>query len=152
MTISVELIKQLREKTLAGVVDCQKALQEANGDLAKAEKLLQEKGIANAEKKASRETRQGRIESYVHIDGKTATLVEVQCETDFVARTDEFKALCHELGLQVVAMDPQDVGELLAQPWVKDEKKTVDELIKECIAKTGENVVIKRFIRYHLGE
>ena len=152
MTVSIDDVKKLREKTQAGVVDCQKALKEANGDFGKAEKLLLEKGIASAEKRGSRETKQGRVESYIHSDGKTGVMVEVQCETDFVARTDEFKNLCHELSMQVAAMDPADVKALFAQPWVKDDKRTIEELVKEVIAKTGENVVVKRFIRYRLGE
>lgn len=160
-------IKELREKTSAGVMECRNALQEADADLEKVCELLRERGLAKAEEKKDRVTSQGLIEAYVHVGGRIGAMVEVNCETDFVAKTNEFKTLAHDLVLQVAAADPQYVsaeempeGEglnpeevcLLEQPFIKDESRKVKQLVTETAAKTGENVRIKRFARFRLGE
>jgi len=166
LQISTDTIKDLREKTGAGVMDCKKALTEAKGNVEKAIQLLNERGIALAEKKSERVAQQGLIESYVHPGGKIGVLVEVNCETDFVARTDEFKDLAHNLALQVAAMCPECVSQdemsketdadpktacLLLQPYIKDPNKTIQEVVTEIIAKVGENIKIRRFVRFELG-
>jgi len=151
MDISLDLLKKLRAETSAGVSDCRKALEDAGGDYEKAKKLLIERGIEKAAKKADRETGSGLIESYVH-GGKVGVLVEVKCETDFVARTDEFKALCHEVALQVAAMNPKDTKALLASPYIRDPKLTIEALVKQTIAKLGENITVGKFTRLALGE
>jgi len=133
-------------------MDCRKALEASGGDMKKAEDWLLKKGIARAAKKAGRETSEGLIETYTHNDGKIVSVVELLCETDFVAKTDEFKKLAHELAMQVTAMKPKNVKELLKQPWIRDEKRTIDSLVKEAIGKIGENIVVKRIARFELGE
>jgi len=177
MAITAEMIKQLREVTGAGVMECKKALEAADGDLKRAQEILREKGLLAAAKKVERVARQGLVEAYVH-QGRIGALVELNCETDFVARTSEFKELAHALAMQVVGAQPQylkpeDVppavleeqkrvcgddldkfyGEacLLKQLSIKDQTKTVQELITEAIAKTGENIVLRRFARFELG-
>lgn len=150
--ISTDLIKELREKTAAGVMDCRKALEESKGDIEKAAEILRKKGLEKAEKKADRVTGQGLVESYIHATGKIGALVEVQCETDFVARTEDFKILTHELAMQVASMNPRDVSDLLKQEYIRDGSKTISDLIKETIAKLGENIVVKKFARIELGE
>jgi len=150
--ITTEQIKKLRAKTKAGVMDCRQALEASDGDMKKAEKWLRKKGIESASKRAGRETKQGLIEVYTHNDGKIIGIVELLCETDFVARTNEFKQLAHELAMQVAAMNPKNVKEFLKQPWIRDEKKTINSLVKETIGKTGENIVVKRIARFELGE
>lgn len=149
--ITTDQIKQLREETNAPVMECKMALKDANGDPAKARQILREKGLERAEKKASRETNSGWIESYTHNGGKVGILVEVFCETDFVAKNELFQNLCHELALQIAAMNPELVEALLAQPWIRDESKTIEELVKETIGKLGENIKVSRFIRFELG-
>ncbi|HUV43103.1 MAG TPA: translation elongation factor Ts [Patescibacteria group bacterium] len=150
--IKADQIKKLRAKTKAGVMDCRRALEESSGDLKKAEAWLRKKGIESASKREGRETKQGLIEVYLHNDGKIAGLVELLCETDFVARTDEFKKLAHELAMQAAAMKPKNVKEFLKQVWIRDEKETIDSLVKELISKTGENIVVNRVARFELGE
>lgn len=150
--ISLEKIKELREKTKAGVMDCRLALEESGGDLQKAIEWLRKKGMIKASKRTDRQTSCGVIEAYVHPDSRIASVVELGCETDFVARTDEFKKLAHELALQVAAMNPRDIKELLAQPWIRDDKTTIEELVKQVIAKVGENIVVKRIYRCELGK
>ena len=152
MGVSLDQIKQLREKTSAGVADCRKALEEAGGDFEKAEELLKSWGIDKAASKADREAGQGLVETYIHSGGKVGAMVEVNCETDFVAGTDEFKTLAHEVAMQVSAMDPKDVEELLEQEYIRDSSKKIGDLVKEAIAKLGENIVIKRFMRFELGQ
>lgn len=147
MNISAQQIKELREKTQAGFSDCKMALEEANGDMKKAEEVLRKKGFEKAEKKSDRETGQGLVESYVHQTGKVGVLVSLLCETDFVARTDEFKHLAHEIAMQVAAMNPKDKDALLRQEYIRDGSKTIDELIKETIAKVGENINLADFKR-----
>ena len=194
--ISAELVKELRERTGAGFMDCKRALTDADGDLEKATVLLREKGLAAAAKKADRDAREGLVSSYIHTGGRVGVLIDVNCETDFVARTDEFQKLVRDLAVQVAGLDPQYVdaehipadvleakrAELLAdeatqkkpeniraqivdgqlkkwfsqvclydQPF-RDEERTVRELIIERISTIGENIRVRRFSRYALGE
>jgi elongation factor Ts len=161
------MVKELREATSAGVMDAKRALEEAQGDMTKATAILREKGLAAAAKRAERETSQGMVDSYIHAGGRIGVLVEVNCETDFVAKTDEFKALARDIAMQIAAMNPQVVSAedrtpelegpdeevvLLAQPFIKDASKTIGDMVKDAIAKTGENVRVRRFVRYELGE
>ena len=195
MTITAELVKQLRDKTGAGMMECKKALGETSGDLEKAVDVLRKSGIAKAEKRADRAASQGRVDSYIH-DGRIGVLIEVNCETDFVARTDDFKTLCKDLAMQVAAAGADYVRReevpaervarekdvysaqlanegkpaniidrildgklnkfysevfLLEQPYIKDDKKAVGDLVKETSARTGENIVVRRFVRFRLG-
>jgi elongation factor Ts len=147
MAISSQQIKDLREKTQAGFADCKMALDEAKGDMKKAEEILRKKGFEKAAKKSDRETGQGLVESYVHQTGKVGVLVSVLCETDFVARTDEFKHLAHEVAMQIAAMNPKDVDALLKQEYIRDGSKTINDLVTEAIAKLGENIKISEFKR-----
>ena len=150
MAIDVSFIKQLREETQAGVADCRAALEEAKGDLKQAKEILKKKGFERAAKKGDRATNAGLIESYVH-GGRVASLVEILCETDFVARTDEFKTLAHEVAMQVASMNQKDAEELLKQEYIRDSSKTIEMLLKETIAKLGENIVLGRITRLELG-
>ena len=151
MNISIEDVKKLRKKTGAGIADCRKALGESDGDFKKAEGLLKSWGAEIASKKKDRATGQGLVENYIHADGKVGAMVEINCETDFVGKTDEFKNLAHEVAMQIAAMDPKDVEELSKQEYIRDSSKTIDDLVKETIAKVGENIVIRRLIRFELG-
>lgn len=151
MNISLDFIKKLREETSAGVSDCRQALEDANGEYEKAKKLLIERGLEKAAKKEGKETSQGIIESYIHA-GKIGVLVEVRCETDFVARTDEFKNLAHEIALQVASMNPKNVVELLKTEYIRDSSLKISDLIKQTVAKVGENITVARFDRMMLGE
>ncbi len=197
MEIKAELVRELREKSNAGMMDCKKALVDSKGDMKKAEELLKERGLAQASKKASRATKEGLIDSYVHLGSKVGVMVEVNCETDFVARNEMFKNLVHDIALHIAAAAPlyvskedvplevlekekelyrkQAINEgkpekildkiaegklkkyyeencLLEQPFVKDNDVKVGDLVKQNIAKIGENIVIKRFARFVLGE
>ncbi len=149
--ISTDDIRKLRELTGAGITDAKKALVDASGDFSKALEAMRQKGFDKATKRAEREATAGLIGSYVH-DGRIGVLVEVNCETDFVARTDEFKELVKDLTLHIAASEPEDVKTLLQQPFVKDPEKTVGDYVKEHIAKLGENIVVRRFSRFELGE
>lgn len=166
MEITTATIKELREQTRAGVMVCRAALVEAEGDLGKAVKILEKRSLIEAGKKVAREARQGLVEAYIHTGGRIGALVEVNCETDFVANTDEFKDLAHNLAMQVAAqaplyLAPENVPEgtscqpetdcLLEQPYIKDPTKTIRDIIAETIAKTGENIKIGRFARFELG-
>lgn len=150
--ITIEQIKKLRIATDMPVIDCRQALEEAEGDEKKALEVLKAKGAARAEKKADREVKSGLVEVYAHATGKIGVLVEVACETDFVARNDDFKKLCHELALQITSMVPKDVAELLEQDYIREPGKKVGDLLKETIGKIGENIKIVRFVRFELGE
>jgi len=189
--ISTEKLKELRSRTGAGIVDCRNALQQAGGDLDKAAEILLDKGLAIAEKKAARTAGEGLIEAYIHTGGKLGAMVEVNCETDFVARTDEFRRLARDLAMQVTAAAPQFVsreeipekaleeqrsqiaeelagrpaaavdgrlekwlGEvvLLEQPFIKDEHRRVKDVITEAVARIGENIQVRRFARFRIGE
>ncbi|MEK9178417.1 MAG: translation elongation factor Ts [Patescibacteria group bacterium] len=151
MNISVELIKQLRNETGAGIADCKEALKESDGDLAKAKQWLKQKGLDKASSKLKREVKAGIVEVYSH-SGKVGVLVEVLCETDFVARTEDFKNLAHELSLQIASMNPASVEELLSQEYIRDNSLTIEQLIKSVIGKVGENIQVGRFERIALGE
>ena len=167
MQISVDQIKSLRGATGAGVMDCRRALEEAEGDSTKAEELLRLKGIAKAEKKSGEETREGVIEAYIHSGGRIGALVELNCQTDFVARTSEFKELAHDLAMQVAAMNPDYVDRsemsqddqrepeqvcLLQQPFIKDTSRVVQDLVTDMAARIGENVRVRRFTHFALGK
>lgn len=197
MQITTEMIKKLREATGVGILDCRKALEEANGDENKAMDLLREKGLATAGKRAGRETSEGVVELYSHGDGRVGVMVEVNCETDFVGRSDAFRKFAHEIALQIAASSPLYIREedipqevlqheeaiatakakeegkkdeiiprivegsikkfknetvLLNQAYIRDENLTIAQLLNQTIAATGENIVIRRFSRYALGE
>lgn len=145
-------IKKLREETGAGMMDCKKALEESNGDYEAAKEWVRQKGLAKAEKKSDRETNEGYIASYVHNNNKTAAMVEVLCETDFVARNEEFQTMARDLAMQVVSMSPENVTELLAQDFIKNPSMTIDEYVKGVSGKIGEKFVVNRFVRYEVGE
>jgi len=150
--IDIGIIKQLREETKAGVADCRGALEETKGDMGKAVEWLRQKGIKSADKREDREAKQGIIFAYSHNQGQILGVVELNCETDFVARTEEFKNLAKELAMQVAAMAPKDNQELLTQAWIRDALKTVEELVKEISGKTGEKIEVKKIARFVLGE
>ena len=167
MEITVEAIKALRDHTGAGIMACKRALEQADGDLSRAQDILQESRAAIVAQKASRATQEGLIEAYVHQGSRIGAIVEVNCETDFVARTPAFKSLAHDVAMQVAAMSPEYVdssdipeGEspvpqeacLLQQPFIKDPTKTVQDLVNETVAKVAENVRVRRFTRFALGE
>lgn len=197
MSFDANAVKELRERTGAGVMDCKKALLETQGDMQKAIEYLRQKGLAVAAKKAQRAAREGIVDAYVHAGGRIGVLVELDCETDFVARTDEFKNLAHELAMQVAALNPSYVSRddvpasviekereilkaqakeegrpqkvldkvvegriskfyesacLLEQPYIRDEDVKVRDLINDVIAKVGENIVVRRFVRFEVGE
>jgi elongation factor Ts len=197
MTVTAQMVKELRERTGAGMMDCKKALTETSGDVEQAIEVLRKKGLAAAAKKAGRSTSEGLVASYIHAGGRIGVLVEVNCETDFVARTDEFQELVSDVAMHIAAVEPRFVRReevtadvldrerrlfreqaieegkpeavvdrivegkigkffaetvLLEQPFVKDSDKTVGDLIKEKIAKIGENIQVSRFARYRLGE
>ena len=147
MTISTEQVKTLREKIGAGVLECRKALVEAEGDEKKALQILQKKGLEVAEKKKERETKQGIIEAYTHCGGKVVGVVELLCETDFVARMDEFKELATNIAQQAAAMAPSSVDELLEQSYIRDPSKTVGDLVTDLVAKVKENIVLVDYYR-----
>ena len=166
MDITTAMIKELRDQTGAGIMDCRTALIGTDGNIDKALEILKEKGLARAEKKSGRVTEQGLIECYIHTAGRIGAMIELNCETDFVARTDEFKELAHCLAMQVAALDPKYITEkdmpedtedesseccLLLQQYIKDPTKTVNDIIIETIAKVGENIKVSRFTRYELG-
>ncbi|HRN96413.1 MAG TPA: translation elongation factor Ts [Candidatus Levybacteria bacterium] len=151
MAVNIEDLKKLRAETSASIGDVRKALEESKGDLKAARAWLQKKGFERAEKKGDRVTEQGLVESYVHANGKIGVLVELLCETDFVARTDEYKTLAKEVAMQVAAMNPKNVEELLDQDYIRDGSKKVGDLVKETIAKLGENITLKRFSRLEIG-
>jgi len=148
--VDVKLIKKLRDETKASIADCRKALEETNSNHQKALEWLKKHGIEKAEKKADRQTAQGLVESYIHQNGKVGSLVTVLCETDFVAKTDDFKHLTHEIAMQVAAMNPKDVDTLLKQEYIRDNKVTIENLIKQTIATLGENIVVKEFKRFEI--
>jgi elongation factor Ts len=167
LKIRVETVKELRDQSGAAIMQCQSALIEAEGDIEKALQILKQKSLFQAEKKASRATGQGLVEAYIHAGGRIGAMVEVNCETDFVARTDEFKELAHHLAMQVAAMNPRFISEedvppkselepqtdcLLLQADIKEPERTVKEIIAETIAKVGENIRVSRFARFELGE
>ncbi len=141
-TITVEQIKQLRDETGLGIMDVRKALTESEGDVAKAKAWLEKKGLKRAAEKAERETGAGYVFSYVHFNGKVGSLVKLVCETDFVAKTEDFQTLGKEIAMQVASMKPDNVEELLKQDFLKDSSKTIEGMIKALSGKTGENIKI----------
>lgn len=151
MTITAEMVKELREKTGAGIMNCRRALEKAEGVMQKAEQILLAEGIEKADKKADRETGAGSIFSYIHGTGRVGVLIEIGCETDFVAKTDKFQMLGKEIGMQISAMNPADLDELMAQSYIRDSKMTIQDLVKSTIAGLGENILVKRFTRFELG-
>ena len=152
MDIRIDDIKKLRKKTDTGIADCRRALGEAKGDFKKAEELLKSWGVDKAAQKSDRAVGAGLVDTYIHAGGHVGSMVEVNCETDFVAKTDEFKSLAHEVAMQVAAMDAADVEDLLKQEYIRDSSKTIDDLVKETIAKVGENIIVKRFMRFEQGQ
>ena len=168
MEVTVDMIKHLRQETGAGIMDCKRALENAEGDTKRAEQFLRQKGLADASKRVGRETREGLVEAYIHTGGRLGALVEVDCETDFVARTQEMKTLAHDLAMQVAAMpstsyvdrsevkddDPRPIEEtsLLDQSYIKDPSRTVRDVVEEVMGKVGENLKVRRFSRFALGE
>ena len=150
MKVDIQKIKELREKTGVSVSQCRQALEKAGGDLNGARKFLKEWGIEIAEKKSDRPTGSGRIEAYVHADGRTASLVELLCETDFVAKTEEFKDFAHNLALQVASMAPKNEKALFDQEYIREPDKKIKDLLTEKIALLGENIKMGRFVRWKL--
>ena len=150
--IDAKEIQRLREETNAGVMDCKRALEDAGGDYEKAKALLHERGLEKAAKKSEREAKEGVIASYIHAGGRIGALVELASETDFVARGDEFQKLAQEVAMQVAAMAPADLDDLLAQAYIRDSSKTIKDLVTAVAVKTGENVSVRRFQRFALGE
>lgn len=166
MEISTAAVKELRELTGAGIMDCKRALIQAGGNKDKAIEILKEQGIARAEKKSERVASQGLVESYIHGGGRIGVLVEVNCETDFVARTEAFKDLVHDIAMQIAAQNPKYISEdevpegeeidaeqdiLLKQPFIKNPSQNIGQLVTEAVAKIGENIKIRRFARFELG-
>ena len=166
MKIPTDRIKELREQSGVGIMQCRNALLETEGNMEKALQVLKERSLFKVEKKRKRSTRQGLIEAYIHGAGRIGAMVEVNCETDFVARTDEFKELAHNLAMQVAAMPPQFISReevpegddieaqtacLLLQPYIKNLDMTIQDVIDETIAKVGENIKVNRFARFELG-
>lgn len=149
--MSISDIKNLRKDCGAGIADCKEALIQSKGDFEKAKDWLKKKGLDKAAGKKDREVKTGLVEVYSH-SGKVGVLVELLCETDFVAKTPDFKNLAHELALQIASMNPASVDELLAQEYIRDQAQTVDQLVKSVIGKVGENILIGRFERIALGE
>lgn len=147
--VSINQIKQLREETGVSISECQKALEKAKGDLKRAKETLKKSSRDLAREKKEREVKAGIIESYIHSGKKIGTMIELHCESDFVARSEDFQKLAHELCLQIAAISPEEIP-LSKQPWIRDETKTIKDLIDEYIAKFGENIVLKNFIRYEL--
>ncbi len=137
----------LRQKTGAGVMECKRALEEAGGNFEKALSIIRERGILRAESKKERKPGAGLVDAYVHND-RLGVLLEIRAETDFVVRSEPFRTLAHEISMQIAAMAPEDVASLLAQPYIKNESVTIEELVKEVIAKVGENIEVERFTRY----
>ncbi len=167
MAVDVQLVRTLRDQTGAGIMDCKEALENSDGDLEKAVLALREKGVASAVKRVGRETNEGVIETYLHTGGRVGAMVELGCETDFVARTEEFQKLAHDIAMQVAAMGPVYVSEddieegdarppaqiaLMLQPFIKNSSSSVGEMVKELAGKVGENIRVIRFSRLAVGE
>lgn len=167
MKVTTDTIKALREQSGAGVMECRNILEETNGDIEKAIQILKDRSLYKAEKKKERVTAQGLVEAYVHTGGRIGAMVELNCETDFVARTDEFKQLAHDIAMQVAAMSPQYIAKddippgedvdpqstcLLLQPNIKCTDMTIQDTINQIIAKIGENIRVSRFARFEIGQ
>ena len=145
-------VKRLREETGAGVMDCKRALDEAQGDFEKAKEIIKTRGLEKVQKKSDREAKEGVVEAYVHAGGRIGAMVELSSETDFVARNPDFRGLAKELAMQIAAMDPKDVEDLLRQAYIRDASKTIGELVTGIASTTGENVRVRRFKRFQLGQ
>ena len=167
MEIQIDRIKELRAQSGAGIMACRNALLETEGDMGKALQILKEQSLFKAEEKSKRLASQGLIETYIHIGGRIGAMVEVNCESDFVARTDEFKELAHDLAMQIAAQDPQFISKeqipeevdiepetacLLLQPFIKNPEQTIQDIITEAVAKVGENIKVTKFARFELGQ
>lgn len=174
MDTTVDAIKELREMTSCGVIECKNALEAAGGDMNKAKKVLQKRGLELAAKKGGRAAKEGRIETYIHPGSKIGVMVEVNCETDFVAKNDDFVKLTRDIAMHIAAVNPKYIKKenipedvlaeekdqetfikekcLLTQPFVKDPKKTIQDYVNESIASLGENIFVSRFIRYKVNE
>ena len=150
--VTLEKIKELRKHSKAGVMDCRCALEECKGDIDEAKKWLLARGLLKAAKRVGREAKEGFIEAYSHNDGKIVAVVELFAETDFVAKNEDFRKLAHEIAMQVAAMNPKTTEELLCQPYIRDEKRTIDSLVKELAGTVGENIAIGRIARFSLGQ
>lgn len=144
-------VQRLREETGAGVMDCKRALEQAGGDFDRAREVLRQMGHERALKKAEREASDGVVEAYIHGNGRIGVLVELNSETDFVARSPEFRELARGIAMQIAAMHPPDVDALLEQPYIRDESRMVRDLVTALAAKVGENIRVRRFARYQLG-
>jgi len=151
VAVSVDEIRKLREETGAGIADCREALEESKGDMAKAKEILKKKGLDKAGSKSDREVKAGLVESYSHA-GRVGVLVELLCETDFVAKTEDFKTLAHEIALQIASMSPKNTEELLAQDYIREPSQKISDLIGVAVGKLGENIQIGKFSRIALGE
>jgi len=166
LKIPTDRVKELRDQSGAGIMDCRNALLEAEGEMEKALQILKQRSLLQIQKKARRSATQGIIEAYVHTGGRIGAMVEVNCETDFVARTDEFKELAHHLAMQIAAQEPRFISKeevpegadiepeaacLLLQPYIKYPDRTVQDIIAETMAKVGENIKVSRFARFELG-
>lgn len=149
MKIQIEKIKKLREETEISIAECKKALEEAEGDIEKAKKILKKRYGELAKKRREKETKEGIIEAYIHPTKKIGAMIQLHCESDFVAKSEDFKKLAHELCLQIAAIDPKEIP-LLEQNWIRDETKKIKDLIAEYIAKFGENIEIKKFVRFQI--
>jgi len=150
--IDPKAVQRLRTETNAGVMDCKRALEDAEGDYEKAKGLLKERGLAAVAKKSGREAKEGVIASYIHAGGRKGALVEIASETDFVARSAEFQKLAQEVAMQVAAMSPKTVDELLDQAYIRDSSKTIKDLVTTLAASVGENVSVRRIQRFAIGE
>lgn len=150
MQFDIESLKRLRMISGASIADCRMALDQSRGDIRNSLDWLRFRGLERAAKKTGRETSQGLIDCYIHQNGRVGSMVAVLCETDFVVLTSEFKTLAHEIAMQVASMNPKDVDSLLKQEYIRDSSKTVGELVKEAIAKLGENIVVKEFKRFDI--
>lgn len=150
MAVDLTAIKKLRDETSASIADVRRALEETKGDEKKALVWLKKRAGEIAAKKADRQTGEGLIEAYIHGGGKVGVLVELLCETDFVAKTDEYKKLAREIAMQVAAMNPDTVDSLLKQEYIRDSSQTIEQLVKSMIGKLGENITVKRFTRFEI--
>lgn len=148
--MDIEKIKKLRVQTGISLAECRNALSVSGGDLEKAKQILKNKGLEFASKKEQRSVCAGAVDSYIHPNAKVGVLLDIRCETDFVARHDDFKKLAHEICMQIAATDPETKDTFLDEAWIKDASKTIKDLVSEYIAKLGENIVIEKFIRYEL--
>ena len=147
---NLELIKQLREETGISVGECKKALDESGNDFEKAKEILNKKGLEIVEKKSEREVKAGSVFSYIHQNKKVGVMLDMRCETDFVASNEEFEVVAREVCLHIAAMNSEDVESLLKEEWIKDDSKTIQDLVSGLVAKFGENILIEKFIRYEI--